>query len=153
MQENTLKRIGRELREIATDPPVGCSAGPKAADNIVDWVATLMGPEDSPYAGGVFQLDIHFPDNYPYEPPKVKFRTRIYHCNISPKGEICLDILKEHWSAALTISQVLLSISSLLTDCNPDDPLCPDIAQLFRTNRKEHDKLARQWTNRFAQPL
>lgn len=97
----------------------------------MEWCSTIIGPDESPYSGGVFNLDIRFPPDYPYNPPKVcamamysnplqiLFRTRIYHCNISAKGEICLDILKDKWSPALTVSNVLLSISSLLTDCNP----------------------------------
>ena len=69
-----------------------------------------MGPEESPYTGGVFFLDIHFPADYPFKPPKVSFTTRIYHCNINSNGGICLDILKDQWSPALTISKVLLSV-------------------------------------------
>jgi ubiquitin-protein ligase len=85
----------------------------------------------SPYNGGVFFLDIQFPTDYPFKPPKVTFRTRIYHCNVNSSGQICLDILKEQWSPALTISKVLLSICSLLTDANPHDPLVGSIAQQF----------------------
>ena len=84
-----------------------------------EWVSTIAGPKGSPYDGGVFYLSIHFPTNYPFTPPKVTFSTRIYHCNITSAGVICLDILKDNWSPALTISKVLLSISSLLTDPNP----------------------------------
>jgi len=78
-----------------------------------------LGPPGSVYEGGVFFLDIHFSPEYPFKPPKVTFRTRIYHCNINSQGVICLDILKDNWSPALTVSKVLLSVCSLLTDCNP----------------------------------
>lgn len=70
-----------------------------------------MGPDESPYSGGVFFLDIHFPADYPFKPPKVSFVTRIYHCNINSNGGICLDILKEQWSPALTVSKVRLLYS------------------------------------------
>lgn len=144
------KRIQKELAEISLDPPSNCSAGPKG-DNLYEWVSTIMGPSGSPYHGGVFFLDINFPTDYPFKPPKVMFRTRIYHCNINNNGQICLDILKENWSPALTISKVLLSICSLLTDANPHDPLVGNIAQQYLSDRTSHDKTASEWTRRFAQ--
>lgn len=144
-----LKRIQRELLELGRDPPSNCSAGP-VGDDLFHWQATIMGPEDSPYSGGVFFLDIHFPSDYPFKPPKLQFNTRIYHCNINSNGGICLDILKEQWSPALTISKVLLSICSLLTDANPDDPLVPEIAQKFKSDRQGHDTIAREWTTKYA---
>ncbi|KAG2193403.1 hypothetical protein INT46_010298, partial [Mucor plumbeus] len=142
---SSAKRISKELAEISLDPPSNCSAGPKG-DNLFEWVSTIAGPADSPYAGGIFFLDVHFPQEYPFKPPKVVFRTRIYHCNINSQGAICLDILKDNWSPALTISKVLLSICSLLTDANPHDPLVGSIAQEYLNNREEHDSQAREWT-------
>uniref|UniRef100_A0AAX7U9M1 E2 ubiquitin-conjugating enzyme n=1 Tax=Astatotilapia calliptera TaxID=8154 RepID=A0AAX7U9M1_ASTCA len=124
-------------------------AGPKG-DNIYEWRSTILGPPGSVYEGGVFFLDIAFTPDYPFKPPKVTFRTRIYHCNINSQGVICLDILKDNWSPALTISKVLLSICSLLTDCNPADPLVGSIATQYTTNRAEHDRTAKQWTKRYA---
>lgn len=74
-------------------------------DTQFHWQATIMGPGDSPFQGGVFFLAIHFPTDYPFKPPKVNFTTRIYHPNINSNGSICLDILRDQWSPALTISK------------------------------------------------
>ena len=85
---------------------IQCSAGP-VGDDLFHWSATIMGPPDSPFQGGVFFLNIHFPADYPFKPPKISFTTKIYHPNINSQGGICLDILKNAWSPALTISKVI----------------------------------------------
>jgi ubiquitin-conjugating enzyme E2 D/E len=143
------KRIQRELLELKSDPPSNCSAGPEG-DDIYNWKATIMGPPDSPYQGGVFFLNIKFPVDYPFKSPKIHFITKVFHPNISPEGSICLDILKDAWSPALTISKVLLSISSLLTDPNPNDPLVSDIAKMYLNNRELYNKNAAEWTRKYA---
>ncbi|CAM8943213.1 unnamed protein product [Rhodiola kirilowii] len=114
------------------------------------WQATIIGPNDSPYSGGVFIATIHFPPDYPFKPPKVSFRTKVFHPNINSNGNICLDILKEQWSPALTISKVLLSICSLLTDPNPEDPLVPEIAHMCKTDKVKYESMARSWTQKYA---
>ncbi|CAL8267317.1 unnamed protein product [Boreogadus saida] len=136
-----------ELSDLSRDPPAQCSAGP-VGDDLFHWQATIMGPNDSPYQGGVFFLTIHFPTDYPFKPPKVAFTTRIYHPNINSNGSICLDILRSQWSPALTISKVLLSICSLLCDPNPDDPLVPEIARIYKTDLNKYNKTAREWTQK-----
>ncbi|KAH9655170.1 ubiquitin-conjugating enzyme E2 10 [Citrus sinensis] len=155
------KRILKELRDLQRDPPTSCSAGPVAED-MFHWQATIIGPNDSPYAGGVFVVTIHFPPDYPFKPPKVAFKTKVFHPNINSNGNICLDILKEQWSPALTISKVtifnnlqnymkvLLSICSLLTDPNPDDPLVPEIAHMCKTDKTKYESSARSWTQKYA---
>lgn len=144
------RRIQKELEELRSTPLETCSAGPIHEDNLFLWEGAIVGPSDSPYAGGCFQLQIEFPLNYPFKPPKVAFKTKVFHPNINAQGGICLDILKDQWSPALSIAKVLLSISSLLTDANPKDPLVPEIARLYVDNRPEFDRTAREWTQRYA---
>jgi ubiquitin-conjugating enzyme E2 D/E len=144
------RRIQRELEDLLASPLDTCTAGPVNEADLFLWEATLIGPKDSPYEGGLFQLGIVFPPNYPFKPPKVYFKTKVFHPNINAQGGICLDILKDQWSPALSIVKVLLSISSLLTDANPKDPLVPDIARLYVEDRAEFDRTAREWTQRYA---
>mmetsp|Transcript_9715 Transcript_9715/g.12130 ORF Transcript_9715/g.12130 Transcript_9715/m.12130 type:complete len:148 (-) Transcript_9715:127-570(-) len=144
-----LRRINKELKDLENNPIDNISAGPVNSD-MFQWKGTIIGPDDSPYAGGVFFLSIQFPKDYPFKAPKVKFLTKIYHMNINDNGGICVSILKDEWSPALTIGKVLLCISSLLTDPNPHDPLVTDIAKLYKDNKKLHDKKARDWTYKYA---
>ena len=144
-----LRRIQKELTDLQKDAPDNCSAGPQG-DNMYIWEGVILGPSDSPYVGGIFKLEIHFPVDYPFKPPKVLFKSKVYHPNISAAGNICLDILKNQWSPALTIGKVLLSISSLLTDPNPKDPLVPEIANLYIQNRAQYEANARSWTVMYA---
>jgi len=125
-----IKWIQKELIDLGKEPPTNCSACPLDEKDLFHWQATIMGPDDSPYSGGVYFLNIHFPADYPFKPPKVNFITRIYHPNVNAIGNIKLDILKDVWSPALTIAKVLLSISSLLTDADPDNWLVPEIAHI-----------------------
>ncbi|KAK9937051.1 hypothetical protein M0R45_013868 [Rubus argutus] len=143
------KRILKEFKDLQKDPPTNCSAGPVDED-IFNWQATIMGPPDSPYAGGIFQVTIRFPPDYPFKPPKVSFTTKVFHPNVNSNGNICLDILKEQWSPALTVAKVLLSICSLLNDPNPEDPLEPEIARVYKTNRAKYEATASSWTRKYA---
>ncbi len=144
------KRILQEMKELQNSDSDNITAGPISDANIFQWSATLIGPKDSPYEGGIFLLSISFPQNYPFKPPKINFDTKIYHPNINSSGAICLDILSSNWSPALTISKTLLSISSLLTDPNPDDPLVGNIAQLYKIDRAQYNNEAKKWTIKHA---
>ncbi|KAG7010225.1 Constitutive photomorphogenesis protein 10 [Cucurbita argyrosperma subsp. argyrosperma] len=143
------KRIQREMTEFNLDPPSDCSAGPKG-DNLYHWFATIFGPPGTPYEGGIFFLDIIFPSDYPFNPPKVVFKTRIYHCNVDSSGNVSLDILKDSWSPALTIAKVLIAVKSIFTNPNPYDPNAPGVAHLYLADRAKHDEIAAEWTLRFA---
>ncbi|CAK5113060.1 unnamed protein product [Meloidogyne enterolobii] len=99
-----LKRIHKELIDFGKEPPALCKAGPVGED-LWNWQATITGPPNSPYQGGVFYLNINLPQDYPFKPPQISFKTQIYHPNINNEGCICLDILQHKWTPALTISK------------------------------------------------
>ncbi|EDX01460.1 ubiquitin-conjugating enzyme E2 4 [Drosophila yakuba] len=142
-------RIKRELQDIRKHPPPNCTADLHHGD-LLRWTAGVNGPAGSVYEGGHFRLDIRFPASYPFRPPRIRFTTRIYHCNVDSRGAICLDVLGERWSPVMNVAKVLLSIYVLMSECNPDDPLVMCIADQYKTNRREHDKIARNWTKLFA---
>lgn len=131
------------------DPQPYCIATP-VNDDLFKWEATVNGPEETPYEGGVFHLEIIIPLDYPFTPPNVTFRTKVYHPNINSDGGICVDILREAWSPALTICKVLLSIASLLADPNPDDPLDFTIARMYLEEPETYYQTAQEWTSRYA---
>ena len=145
----SLKRLMNDLEQLKKDPLQNCSANP--IDNKMDhWKATIFGPEGTPYHGGVFELELKFTKDYPFKPPKVRFVTPIYHCNINKRGGICLDILKNDWSPALSVSSVLLSICSLLSQPDPKDSLEHSKSNLYKNDRIYYDNLARKYTIRYA---
>jgi ubiquitin-conjugating enzyme E2 D/E len=146
----TIKRIQKELKELQLQPPENCSAGLISPSDLFNWHATIIGPQGSPYEGGVFKLNIALQSDYPFRSPHIKFMTKIYHCNINSNGSICLDILKDNWSPALTISKALLSICSLMDDPNPNDPLVYEIADLLIKDKAKHDANAREYTMQYA---
>lgn len=127
-----------------------CSAGPVDDNNIFLWNAKIFGPKDTPFEGGVFELQIFFPDEFPMVPPIVKCLTKIFHPNFNDLGQVCISILSTDWAPSLTISKILLSISSLLASPNPFDHLNPCAANLYLFNRDEYTKTVRFYTDNYA---
>jgi len=147
---NSLIRIKKEFTDISKAEGKGISAQ-IVGDDFFRWQATINGDEASPYKGGVFFLAVEFPKNYPFSPPKIKFETKIYHCNVNDKGEICLEELKDKWSPGLTVARILDIVSVLMKTPNTENPVNADIATQLKTNKKLHDDTAAEWTRKYAQ--
>jgi len=129
-------------------------------DNMYHWRAIIYGPDDSLYEGYEFELDIQLPDDYPFSPITVKFKTQILHVNVNTKGDMCLDILKNkgsssqnNWVPSQNIRSVLLSICSLLHEPNVDDSLNSDLAELYRTDKNKYITTIRDACAKFATPM
>jgi ubiquitin-conjugating enzyme E2 D/E len=153
MSKMTVGRLRKEIRILAMEPLEGIVAAPVSDTDLFHWEATIVGPEGTPYEGGTFKLAIEFPQDYPFKPPIVTFKTRVYHCNVDGSeggGGICVSTLKAGWSPSLTVPKVLLSICSLLNEPNPDDPLVGSVAELYRSDRVAHDQEAKKWTLKYA---
>lgn len=136
------KRLNTELTSLMFEPVPGVSAFPDG-DDMLTWKSTIQGPDESYYTDMEYHLEMKFPTNYPICAPQVKFETPIFHPNIDMSGNICLDILKDKWSATYTVSTILLSIQSLLETPNNESPLNGQAAELWE-NKEEFSRLAKR---------
>ena len=131
-------------------------------DEMTKWKGTISGPKGTPYEGGVFVIDIDLSDNYPFKPPKMKFDTKVWHPNVSWRtGAICLDILRDQWSPALTILKVLITLQSVLAGPEVDLSCWLDrgfsdadavVAQEYETDVEKWRQKAKSWTEQYAKP-
>ncbi|KAK3100309.1 hypothetical protein FSP39_017984 [Pinctada imbricata] len=154
MANIAVQRIKREFKEVVKSDEAAKSMihlDMGSSENMMELTGTISGPPDTPYAGGTYILDIRIPETYPFNPPKVKFNTKIWHPNISSAtGAICLDILKDQWAAAMTLRTVLLSLQALLASPEPDDPQDAVVAKQFKENPDIFFQTATHWTQAYA---
>ncbi|KAH7826569.1 putative ubiquitin-conjugating enzyme 1, E2-like protein [Monocercomonoides exilis] len=129
---------------IRDTPPEGITASPVSEENLFVWDAILVGPSETPWEGGLFPLRLQFPDNYPEKPPSIRFQCEMFHPNVFQNGQICLDVIQKLWTPIFTVSSILISIQSLLTDPNPSSPANVTAAHLYQTDRKEYNKRVRR---------
>lgn len=151
--ESAKRRLMRDGHAFQVDKRSGVSRGYTfkfIGDNLKYILGSIEGPANSPYEGGVFHLVLRFPRHYPSNPPQCRVLTKIYHPNISPRGEICLDLLKDRWSPTFTVSSTLISITSILDDPGLDDPLVPEIAEMCIRNRAQYEENAKAYTQKYA---
>ena len=153
-----LKRLQKELLELNKIESEDFGGGPIDDSDMFNWQAFITGPEESPYEGGYFNLEIRFPREFPFRPPKAYFQTKIYYPNFNynNSGQICccaLGILNDEWAPDITIVQILKSIRCLLANPNPDR-VCglgnEEAAELYKIDRSKFESIAKEWTEKYA---
>jgi ubiquitin-conjugating enzyme E2 A len=134
------RRLLREFKKVQQDKVKSYTVSIDP-ESVMKWSAVLFGPEGTEWEGGVFRLSVVFPEDYPTNPPDVRFIAPIpFHPNIYSNGKICIDILQHNWSNAYELSSVLTSVQALLVDPNPNSPANNDAARLFTDNRTEYKR-------------
>ena len=171
MTSNCLRRVQKELNDIAKDPDSQIFAEPQNGSDLTHLRATFPGPRDTPYEGGTYIVDVQIPNDYPFKPPVMKFVTKLWHPNISSQtvyrsflllnygikelmfrvqGAICLDTLGSAWSPVLTIKAALLSLQSLLSTPEPKDPQDAEVASMLMNDPERFQRVAREWAIKYA---
>nr|XP_033809517.1 ubiquitin-conjugating enzyme E2 L3 isoform X1 [Geotrypetes seraphini] len=119
--------------------------------NLLTWQGLIV-PDNPPYDKGAFRIEINFPAEYPFKPPKVTFKTKIYHPNIDEKGQVCLPVISaENWKPATKTDQVIQSLIALVNDPQPEHPLRADLAEEYSKDRKKFLKNAEEFTKKYGE--
>ncbi|CAD8192572.1 unnamed protein product [Paramecium octaurelia] len=146
---NSLKRVIKEILNYEQHPHPHIKIFP-CQGNVSFWKIILLGPEQTPYEGGVYILYLQFDENYPIKPPNLRFLTPIYHCNINSQGRICHSILDRNYTLDTTVLQIFQAIFGLLMTPEPDDPLDTTIASEYLENLQQYQNKAKAFTQEHA---
>jgi len=145
------RRLQKELQELKSSG-LRCFRDIQVDEhNILSWIGLIV-PDNPPYSRGAFRIEINFPAEYPFKPPKITFKTKIYHPNIDEKGQICLPIIQaENWKPATRTDQVIQALIALVNDPEPEHPLRTDLAEEYCKDRKKFFKNAEEYTKKFSE--
>jgi len=144
------KRLLKERASLEKTPIEYCTFQLPSED-LLSWRAYLAGPPNTPYAGGTFVLSVTFPPQYPFQPPEIKFLTKIFHPNVKTStGEICNTLLKDSWGPTLNIRHCMQVLRNIMENPDPDNFLEEEVATMMREKPKEYERMAVKLTREFA---
>lgn len=145
-----IRQVLKELQKIAEEPLEGIKIQVNDAD-VTDIQALIDGPAGTPYTGGVFRIKLALGKDFPQSPPKAFFLTKIFHPNVAPSGEICVNTLKRDWKPDLGIKHILLTIKCLLIVPNPESALNEEAGKLLLEHYDDYSQRAKMMTEIHAQ--
>jgi len=146
-----IRRLQKELGDIRKSNLKSFRDIQVDESNLHNWQGLLV-PENSPYNKGAWRIDIVFPAEYPFKPPKISFRTKIYHPNIDENGQVCLPIISaENWKATTKTDRVIQALVTLVNDPEPEHPLRADLAEEYTKDRKKFLKNAEEFTRKHSE--
>ena len=151
-QLETMKYLKNEYNQLQNNPilSLGCTVGLPNPSDIFHWRISLLGPQDTPYAGGTFFLSVEFPIGYPKKKPEVKFTNKIYHLNVRESdGHICISTLNQ-WVPNTPMVDVISAIFALFYEQNPLSPYSVTMAAQYKMRREDFNAKAREWTRKYA---
>lgn len=137
-----IDRLQDEYRAMKEQSAV--SASPRNRETPFIWDATIMGPEGTPFEGGIYMLEIRCSSQHPYRPPFVKFTNKMFHPNITADGIPAVDILQSRWNSKTRLTTVVEELQNLLKNTSALYPVNHEAAELLRTNRKEYNRRVRR---------
>ena len=149
-----MKYLKKEFEDLKSNDilasALGCTVGLRGNSDYFKWQIILLGPLDSPYAGGLFYINFDFPDNYPRKQPEVRFQNKIYHLNVNGNnGHISMPILN-YWKAKYSIFNIISDIFASFYEQDYCDAYSYQMAKEYKNNRKEFERKAREWTQQYA---
>ena len=141
----------RDLAEIRSNPLPRYPIIRADEANILEW-ETLLQPTLAPFDKGAFWVHLSFPSQFPFVPPKVQFKTKIYHPSVDDEGRICLQIIRqEHWKPDIKVARILEELADSIDDIQAEHALRVDLVQEFLKERAKFDKNANEFIQKFAE--
>lgn len=137
-------RLQDEYRTLLKDPRPSGSAAPQDLESPFLWNATILGPEDTPWEGGIFPVEIRFSYQHPDSPPFAKFMTKMFHPNITEDGIPALDLIQTRWSVMTRVGTILDKLQEFLATPSAVYPINANAEHLYRTDRREYDRKVRR---------